>query len=114
MKPFTETLREIQRGSLLDELEEALVDTVRAVRETGKGGALKLEIKIKPASKGDNNQLFVDAKVTTSEPKADRPTTLFFATDANELLRKDPRQHELELRSIPAEPKPLKEAANAK
>jgi len=110
MKAFTETLRELQRGSLLDELEESLTRTVAAVRETGKAGELKLSIKIKPASKGDNNQLFVDAKVTTSEPKADRPTTLFFANDANELLRKDPRQHELELRTVPVEPRPLKEA----
>lgn len=112
-KPFSETLREIRRGELLAELKDKLVDVVQAVTVTGKAGSLTLTINVKPASKGDTHQLFVDAKVKTKEPEPEKSSTLFFAGADGELLRKDPRQHELDLREVPVTPKPLKEVSNA-
>lgn len=109
-QPFTETLRQIQRGTLLTELEDELAAVVNAVSESGKAGKLTLEITVKPASKGDTRQLLVDAAVKTKTPKPDAGSTIFFATEGGDLLREDPRQFKMDLREVPKEPKPLREA----
>jgi hypothetical protein len=108
MKPFTSTLSEMRKGELLEELESELTDVVRAVRESGKSGKLTLTIVVKPASKGDVSQLFVDADVKASKPKADRASTLFFADETNQLSRRDPKQFEMELRTVASENRALR------
>lgn len=109
-KPITETLRELHRGELLEELENDLTEVVAAVRKSGKGGKLTLTIGVKPASKGDTNVLTVEAAVKTTLPKPDRSASIFYATEDNQLVREDPRQLKLELRQAAVTPMPLKEA----
>lgn len=105
-KPFTEVLREIDRGRLLPEIEEKLADVVKAVLLAGKAGSLNIKLGIKKAGSGDSNQLIIDAEVTAKEPKMDRAVTLFFADDAHQLRRRDPRQYDLDLRA--AVPRPIR------
>lgn len=99
-KTFPEIIRELDRGRLQSELEEKLTDVVEAVLESGKAGNLKLEIRVKKAGGGDSNQLLLDAKVTTKEPQVEKPTTLYFADGENHLMRRDPRQFEMELKAV--------------
>jgi len=111
MKPFTETLRQLDRGTLIEDLETELAEVVAAVRETGKAGKLKLTLTIKPANSGNVETLLVNTAVDTTKPTPERGVTLFYATDENELLREDPKQFKLELKTLSKAEQPLKEVA---
>lgn len=100
--PFVAMMKEIRQGATLDELADALQNTVRAVRATGKKGEVILRLVIKPASKGDVNILMFEDLVTEKLPKPERGTSILFADDDGELSRHDPRQPKLpELREAP-------------
>lgn len=107
---YTHTVATVRRGALADELTSKLAELVRACRETGNTGSLALTLKVKPDRAGETFDLEDSVKLT--HPKPVRGKTLFFADDAGNLLRTDPRQPELAgLRSVPDERAgPLKKA----
>lgn len=114
IRPFTDTLRELRGGVVMDELGEALNKVVGAVRDTGKMGSLTLTIKVKPASKGNLDTMFLEDTLKVNAPENDKGATVFFATPEGNLQRNDPRQTALELKVIPDEkPQQLKESINA-
>lgn len=90
---IAEVLKDIRDGALLTELPLQLTELVSAVRATGKGGKLTLTLSIKPLS--GSNQVLITDDVRVAMPEPDRPTTVLFITDDNELTRRDPRQPKL-------------------
>ena len=108
---FMETLREIRGGVILGELGEKLQQLVADVRATGKGGKLTLVLDVKPLKKGGDHTLLIEDDIRIAAPQPDREGTILYASDTNELSRKDPRQPELKgLRGVT--PMPAKEAVS--
>ena len=54
-RPFIDTLRDIEAGGLLDELSEAQFGLIDAIRLSGKGGKLVIELTYKPDGRGQMN-----------------------------------------------------------
>lgn len=99
LKPFGQFLHEQRNGLLHDELSEGLAAVVAQCVETGKKGALTLKVEVKPTQDGVTLLVVDDVKLNL--PKHDAKPSLFFFDDDGNLLRKDPRQTELNLRELP-------------
>lgn len=96
MTSYYEVLRELRAGQTIVELSEKLTEIVKAVRDTGKAGALTLTLKVKPASKGDEiSALMLEEIVKAVTPEKDKSSTIFYANHENVLTRFDPRQPQL-------------------
>ena len=108
-RPFGEFLTELRRGAAHDELTDALRTLVAAVTEHGKAGELQFILKVKPASGGHTETVFVTDEVRLKAPQGARPESLYFADDDGTLTRTDPRQQTLELRDTERPPTPLRE-----
>lgn len=91
-RPFADVLQALQRGRTHRELSTALQDLTKAVVDTHRAGSLTLTLKV---SRNKAGMIEVDDTVTVKPPKADRTTSLFYATDEANLVRDDPRQLEL-------------------
>ncbi len=111
-RAFSVVLQDIRDGRTHSELTTALDELLQAVRNTGKGGSIQLEIKVKPSSRGqDVDRVTVTDKIVTKIPKPERGDDFFFVTDDNNLSRNHPRQNSLDLRSADSgAPMNLKEA----
>ena len=96
-RPFIDTLRDIEAGGLLDELSETQHSLIDAIRLTGKGGELTIQLAYKPDG---NGQMTIKADVKAKEPALSRGTSLFFLTPEGNLTRRDPRQQDLALRTV--------------
>lgn len=92
---FFDTLRNIRDGASLSEAQDMMTDLVEQVRATGRPGKLSLTITVRQAAKGNDRTLLVSDELKLTAPKTERGTTVFFATDDNELSRRDPRQPDL-------------------
>jgi hypothetical protein len=91
VRPFADWLREQSNGAAHEELTESLNELVGAVLTHEKSGDLTLTIKVKPAGHGSNT-LFVTADVKLKAPRAESPSSLFFADRHHNLLRDNPNQ----------------------
>lgn len=98
--PFSQQLAYINRGTLDAELTEALAEVIKAVRETGKKGAVTLTLNCAMLNTRDENTMKLTPKVTRSVPELDRADTIMFSTADGDLLRDDPSQTQLDLRVI--------------
>jgi recombinational DNA repair ATPase RecF len=94
LRPFTDVLRDIRKGRVVDAATEALAEVVRAVLDTSKPGEVTLKLKITPQGKGDN-AVVVSAEVKAKRPMAPLPDALFFADLDGDLLRDDPTQQRI-------------------
>jgi hypothetical protein len=108
-REFASVLLEIGKGRLHARLSEQLAEICAAVTETGKKGQLVLKIEVKPLPKADKNTLVVTGSSAAKAPESDdaSPTSVFFADDAGNLTRNDPRQMTLPFRE------PTTKGANA-
>ncbi len=97
---FILTLQNLGRGNSVDELSEQLQEVVESVRQTGKQGSITYKVIIKPAGRNNSEQLIVRDEISSSTPKPDREESIFWATDQNHLVRENPRQQNLNLRSL--------------
>lgn len=95
-RPFSDTLREMSGGSVLDDLTQKLDEAVEATLMTHKVSKVSLEVTIKP--NGENSVTLSD-KVKAMIPEPARGDSIFFVKDG-ELTRKDPRQQEMKLRRV--------------
>lgn len=95
VRPFAEFLQQQRRGVLHGELSDALHGLLSAVKDTGKAGKLQLTISVKPAAKGNAEQVLISDLVAVKAPSVERPESIFFLDDAGNLSRSDPRQQEL-------------------
>lgn len=105
-------LQDLRDGRAHSELSGGLADLLAAVKDTGKGGTLTLQLKVKPGARGkDVDKVIITDVVKVDLPKPERGEDFLWVTDDNELSRKHPRQQSLELREAPAaQPLQLKEA----
>jgi len=110
MANFLEVVASHRSGDIMPELDEKLTEVLQAVRETGKEGALTLTLKIRPYSKNKIETVLIEDEIKSKIPELTKGGSIFFATEDNELHLNDPRQQTLELREIPTERPPLKEA----
>lgn len=97
---FSETLIQVNNGATVAELNDALQQVVAAVRATGKSGSVTLTVKVAPAAKNAADVLVVESQVKARLPEPERGMTIFYATDDNRLVRNDPRQQRLDLRTV--------------
>lgn len=97
MKPFDETLKDIEFGHLSRELAEIQQEVVKAVSETNKAGEITIKLTFKPEGSG---QLTIKADVKKKIPQLPRGTSLFFMTPEGNIQREDPRQQKLPLKSV--------------
>jgi hypothetical protein len=80
------------------ELTDALADIVAAVVEHEKPGTLTIKVTVKPEADG---AVKVVDDFTAKVPRQASKPSLFFADSVGNLSRRNPRQPELPLRSIP-------------
>jgi len=99
VRPFADVLRDLGRGSVIDEAAVMLQDLVRAVQERGKKGTFTLKVEVQPM-KGDSTALVVSAKADARPPAGEPTSAVFFADDVGNLLRDDPRQLKFNLREL--------------
>ena len=69
--PFSQQLAYINKGTLDAELTEALAEVIKAVRETGKKGAVTLTLNCSMLNTRDENTMKVTPKVTRTIPDID-------------------------------------------
>ena len=110
-RPFVDTLRDIEFGTLLEELAVVQKDVIDAVMEPNKGGEITIKLAYKPEGQG---QLTIAADIKHKAPKLPRGKSLFFVTPERNLSRQNPRQQELDgLRQVNTDnDKPLREVTN--
>lgn len=111
VRPFADILRDLGRGTVIDEAAVMLQDLVRAVSDRGKKGTFDLRVEIAPM-KGDSGAFVVSAKATSKPPSAEPTSAVFFADEHNNLVRDDPNQLKMTFREIAGRPenKDLKQA----
>ena len=99
MKAFSLFLADLNDGQTHTELTGHLAELLMAVKAHGRAGAISIEIKIAPASKGGEvDKVNITAQSKLKLPKADARTDFFWMTEDAELSRQHPRQHALDLR----------------
>lgn len=94
MKLFTDFLREIRKGRIVDEASEVLAELVKAVDQTNKPGSMTVKITVKPAKDGGWEKVIVP-DVQASIPRKDLPDAIFFSNPEGHLVREDPSQREM-------------------
>ncbi len=97
---FSDTIIQINNGATVAEMNDALQKVVAAARQTGKSGAVTLTIKVAPAAKNAADVLMVESQVKARLPEPERGMTIFYATEDNKLVRNDPKQQRLDLRTV--------------
>lgn len=98
IRPVMDTLRHLRGGVMLDDAGDALAEVVRAVVETGRPGRVTIDLQIRKV--GRSGALSIIDKVTSKVPQNERIDTLMFPTEDGNLLTKDPRQNNLDLRTV--------------
>ncbi|MCD8547129.1 MAG: hypothetical protein LRY38_01480 [Aeromonadaceae bacterium] len=99
--PFNQQLAFFNRGSLNDELTEAMADVVKSVRETGKQGTITLTLKVSMLNKRDEDAVKITPSIKSTKPELDRAETIMWSTADGDLLRNDPHQNTLDLQVVP-------------
>jgi len=93
--------------SLHVEVSLAMADLVQQMQEHGGGGTLTLKLVLKP--NGDS-AVMIAPQVTSNPPKPKRQASLFFPGKEGSLMRDDPRQTRMDLRSVDDDNRPIKKA----
>jgi type IV secretory pathway VirB10-like protein len=89
--PLNFALANLDAGQVLTDAGKALADLSAVVRRRDAKGSLTLKITVKPF-KGDALVFVPEVKIT--EPKPEPAQSVFYADDAGNLSRNDPRQRE--------------------
>jgi len=104
VRPFLDTIRDIEHGHLIDELSYKQQAVVSSVIETMQQGEITITLKYKLETKG---QVSISAKVKSKVPEMkskvpemSRGKSIFFVTPDNNLQRDNPRQGKLPLTAI--------------
>lgn len=108
-RTFSAFLIEQRGGSLHGELTERLAEVVSAALEHGEQGSLVLKVAVKPNK--DGITVTVTDEVRCKVPEGDRGAALFYADEAGNLTRRDPRQPELPLKEVPSDNPDLREVS---
>lgn len=100
MKDAFSTLKELQKGVVMDELAVAIHEAVSAVQHHGRAADVILTIRIKPlASKGiEGAPLAFTGEVRSKLPQAEAEATVFFVDEDGNPTRNQTRQQEMPFR----------------
>ena len=90
---FEDALSSIDAGAFLGDAETVFKRVVKAVRETGKKGALTIKLDIAPMKAG--RQIELGGKITEKVPKHPRPAAILYTNEEGGVHRSDPEQHAL-------------------
>lgn len=91
---FMNLLANCRQGVALADIDNQLANLVTAIHATSKGGKLTISFTIKPIKQG-SEALGVDMAVVAKEPTPDSTVAIFYADQAGNLSRHDPRQAKL-------------------
>ncbi|PID44065.1 MAG: hypothetical protein CSB48_02795 [Proteobacteria bacterium] len=107
---FSQNLAFMNKGMTDAELTEELASLVKAVRETGKAGSLTLKLKVQMMNQQAEDMITIEPVISATPPKLPGKKALFWSTCDGDLLRNDPEQIELELKTVeaPNQNQPLK------
>lgn len=105
-KSFNIVLGELRFGETLDELTSKMAELVAAVGNTQKVGEITIKLKLKPGAGGS---IEITDEIKAKIPELPKGSSLFFATPENNLVRNDPRQQALPLKSVDSGVGQLKE-----
>ena len=89
---FLEFLQSFRRGELLREANDQLEDLIRAVKDTGGKGDIKITL---PFKINDAGQLECVPRVDSKRPRRALGTGIYFATEDGQLTRRDPDQADM-------------------
>lgn len=110
IRPFVDTLRDIEHGNLLDELAQQQHRIVNKVLETNGTGELAIVLKYKTTGKG---QITIEAVIKQKVPAYPRGQSLFFITPEGNLDRNNPKQPQLPFGRSEAAPTPTNTEVNS-
>ncbi len=97
---FLTMLQQHRGGETLSDLSEQLAKVTEAVFHLSKAGTLTLKLTIKPATRTPG-AMVVEDEIKSSLPKPDDRSSIFFAdTESWCLLRDNPNQLALGLRTV--------------
>lgn len=99
MDMYLQTVKDIDKGRLCEDLAEKFADLIGKVKERGKSGSITLSLKIKPLDE-DAESVSVVAGVKVAEPAKPERASIFFTTDENSLVRDNPKQAEMKLEPV--------------
>jgi len=94
VQPFAGILQKIGKGVAHTRISEAMQQLVVAVTETGKKGTLTLTVTVEQMK--DAETLSVSANCTVKLPQ-EQQASIFYADEAGNLTRNDPRQTAVDL-----------------
>lgn len=86
---FAETIDELNFGKTKIEIDEKLMELVKAMEDTGRGGKLTVTLKLIPGNKGE---VSIEDDVKVDMPRPKRQASLFFTDENSRLIRNDPKQ----------------------
>jgi hypothetical protein len=93
-RPFFDTMRDINNGTIVDKLDAGLNELVQAVQRTNKGGKITLTVEIAPM-KDSTEAVQVKAAVSSKEPMFEDAGSIMFPTPEGNLQRNYYKQPEL-------------------
>lgn len=94
---FSNLLQQHRLGGCLDDLGQSLRDVTDAALLTGKAGMITLKLMVDPTKSGAV-EIYDD--IVVKMPKAEKTGSLFFVGPDGILVRNNPNQLEMPLRSI--------------
>lgn len=94
MRLITDVLRDIRKGQAVDIASRAMAEVVRGVIAHGKPGEVTITVKVKPDKEAGAFSLSPSVKYKI--PMPDLAEGIFFADEAGNLVREDPRQKDIE------------------
>lgn len=89
MRPFTDVLRDLRGGRIVDEASRQFATVLEAVEAEGKPGTITLTLKVSPPKKGDD-ALRIVPSIKIKAPEPELPEALMFSDGQGSLLR-EPR-----------------------
>lgn len=95
---FLQLMQTHDGGEICNELAEAMRECVTSVALTGKAATIEMKVKFSPAAKGAFGLTFHKPKVKKADQE--RYASLWFGDDNGNLHRNDPKQHELNLKTV--------------
>lgn len=95
---FMTVLQQHARGETCQQLADGMRECIEAVSRTGKAATMTLKVKFEPAGRG--SAFAMDPEVLVKVPKSERPSSLWFADDAFNLHREDPKQATFDLQTV--------------
>lgn len=105
LTPISEHIRTLNNGGVNADATEALAEVIKRVRETGKGGAVTITLKVAMMNERDENAVTILASVASKMPAFRPVAAILYSTADGDLIKDDPRQRKLPLQDVSAQPR---------